>query len=135
MEDENDRRRRMIHCLDRYAVIASNEGYSLVITDPYVWFQVASPYKETRKYLRDLQEALTRGKWIKEKGGPLSDFGIYCLGDLTLRYGVKDRDEKDIFAGRLFPAEYNILEVAIQGGKDKAEEQKENPWYVLRFSL
>jgi hypothetical protein len=135
MEKDDDRRRRMIHGLDRYAVIESNEGYSLVITDPYIWFQVVSPHKETRNYLRDFQRALIRGRWIKERGRPISDFGIYRSSDLTLEYEVKDSEEKDILAGRLFPAGYNILEVVIHGDRDKTKEQKENPWYILRSGM
>lgn len=135
MIDESDRRRRMIHGLDRYAVIQVGNSYSLAITDPHVWYQTVSPFRETSEYLQSLQMALEHGCWQREEAGIPSEYGAYRLNDLTLRYEVKDREEEDIKEGRTFPPGYNILEVEINGGRDKTEEQKKNQWGILRSGM
>lgn len=127
---ENDRRRRIIHGLDTYAVIQSGEGYSLAITDPYIWFQVASPPNETSEYLKMLQRSLDIGHWVRESGGVRPDIGIYQLGDLKLKFEVKEKEDEDVVAGRIFPLGYNILEMEINGGKEKDELKRKNQLQV-----
>ena len=135
MESDEDRRRRMIHGLDKYQVVESNEGVALVISDPYLWFQVVSPSNETAKYMQRMQEALILGRWGQEQGGNRSDMGMFRLGDLTLEYRIKDQDEEDVIQGRVFPSNYNILEITLHGGKEKPESKKRNPWAILKSGM
>ncbi len=124
-QDGQGQKRRMIHGLDTYAVVATTNGYSLVNIDPYVWYQMAVPAKEIKKYERKIQTNLNRSQWQKR------ETGTYQLDDLILRYQIKNREIKDTAAGRSWPTDYHLVELEIRSSQNKPGEKEQNRWDTL----
>lgn len=131
----SDRRRRMVHGLDTYDVVETEKDYTMVVSDPYLWFQTVSPAGETKEYSRQLHAALRSGGWSPRPSGKDEYIGQYVLGGLTLRWEIKDSDAHDITAQRHFPLGYTIFEVEMFGGKEKSFEQKGNIWSILNSGI
>lgn len=132
---DSDARRRMVHVLDTYDVVESGDGCAMAVTGPHVWFQTASPRRETGEYSRQLDYALKRGGWIPDIYANKGLSGRYLLNGLSLSWEIKEKDERDIIAERHFPKEYNIFEVVMAGGIVKPPEQTGNIWTFLNSGV
>ncbi|HEX6462683.1 MAG TPA: hypothetical protein VFZ58_05475 [Candidatus Saccharimonadales bacterium] len=133
LTDLTDRRRRMIHVIDRYDMVPMPEDasrYDFCITECYLWLCSTLPRDEAARYLDRVKTALAQGGWSS------GDIQSWAHGELAFTIATTDRHEEDLAVGRDFGPNYETVECTlISKGFPRERIAHESPWAVLNSGV
>lgn len=128
---EGDARRKLLHYIDRYALVADParpQRLALALTAPYLWLQLAAPASEIEALHEQLRQALRAGEWRGQD--------LLRRGDLRLTLAQRAAHPEDERRGRRLPAGYRLLELRLGGADvEPSAAQEAHPWQVLDLGL
>lgn len=132
--DEQDRRRKLLHYIDRYALVPDAERpgrWALVLAAPYLWLQLAAPTLEIDALHEQLRQAARDGGF--RAGGGTEELR---RGDLRLGLRQLPEHGEDARRGRRFPVGYRLLELTLRGATVAVEAAAvAHPWQVLDLDI
>lgn len=129
--DINDRRRRLVHFIDRYALVDEGGETSLAITESYLYICSTLPQSEVDVYWARHRALAERSGWTIHHWSR-TDCSI-SLGDYQITGKIYQTHPHDEGAEVGFPASYQTVEMTLRS-KDEAivRDKRETPWGVWR---
>jgi hypothetical protein len=128
-----DRRRRLVHFLDRYEVVELAGSRHLAITESYVYVCSTLPGPDVREYWDRHRRLASRHGWFIEAWGETSFRATH--GDYEITGALRDAHPHDLADGTVFPSGYQTVEVTFRSLSEAMEKAtRESPWEVWRGS-
>ncbi|MFH0808514.1 MAG: hypothetical protein V1888_02760 [archaeon] len=125
-KSKQDKRRKILHYINRYKI---NKNSQMILSDAYLWVSLAFPKNEIQDFLKQIDLGLKKGKWKKMGKN-------YEKGKLIFKYEIKDKYKEDIKEKRIFPKNYNFLDICLKTKSMEISKSKyKNPWNVLKTGI
>lgn len=130
-KSEEDARRRMVHFIDEYDVVANDSNsFDFVLKGVYLWVCVTLPGKELEEYRSKVIQALEENNWNSLGNETYESDGL----SLIIKESKVHSEDKR--ADRGFPEHYATTEFTLQSENMQIEDRViDSPWNVLSSGI
>jgi len=129
-KNSHDKRRKMLHYINRYTIKKKNNQNNLYLKETYLWISLAFPSNEMKGFLEQIEKGLKKGNWSKRGD-------LFFNNNLTFsmkNFGNSHTEDKK--SNRTFPKDYEIVEITIKTkGMKIPKKIQAHPWEVLSTGI
>jgi hypothetical protein len=127
--DPNDKRRRLVHFIDKYDIVDAIGGKALGIIHSYVYICSTLPRQDVANYWLRHQELAKRHGWKTDRW---NDEAFRIInGDYEITGKIYDVHPNDQESGTTFPEDYRTVEVIFRTINETIpKDKRETPWGV-----
>ncbi|MEQ1864875.1 MAG: hypothetical protein ABL996_09500 [Micropepsaceae bacterium] len=122
----SDQRRRIVHYLHDFDLVAVGDRFNLVMSRTYVYYSLSLPKEELEIDRERILNALSNGGWSRSR----STANCWQLADLECVMREFDAHPEDLRARRTLPSGYRSVDFTIRTPKIGNVEAT-LPWQVL----